>query len=228
MSLDDQASDLEVSIHTSRCREVLRFADSADLTFYNGFNPHLPLPGGVAVVLLTSCDAWKVSIHTSRCREVLPEYEPQGVLPICEFQSTPPVAGRCCLEARRATLGHSGVSIHTSRCREVLPSAKLGVTIPFFGFQSTPPVAGRCCLRRPWRANRITQVSIHTSRCREVLPINRKAVVQPCQPVSIHTSRCREVLPSRKSSTPFRNSFQSTPPVAGRCCQSTRAHHLLL
>ena len=37
----------------------------------DGFNPHLPLPGGDALNHFKSSKDNHVSIHTSRCREVM-------------------------------------------------------------------------------------------------------------------------------------------------------------
>ncbi len=111
------------------------------------------------------------------------------------FQSTPPVAGRCCDSASSSHAALKFVSIHTSRCREVLRHG-----------------AGQIIA--------ICTVSIHTSRCREVLH-RPHGSANLLFLVSIHTSRCREVLHSamRATSSPD-GLFQSTPPVAGRCCSS--------
>ncbi len=147
---------VSVSIHASRCWEAMprsgtyrrtprRFQstppvagrrcghDESAFCGVHGFNPRLPLLGGDAVFVCSDSHRPAVSIHASRCWEAMLREE-GSELWVTWFQSTPPVAGRRCLD-------------------------DLIQRVFRFTFQSTPPVAGRRCVDRHsmssprWRFN---------------------------------------------------------------------------
>ena len=133
-----------------------------------------------------------------------------------KFQSTPPVAGRRCVEGAFAERRHVYVSIHAPRCREAMHS-ELG-TVTYGGlFQSTPPVAGRrCALASEFPARGDIRFNP-----RPPLPGGDAAVSQNVGiniPVSIHAPRCREAMQAAFGGAEQIDQFQSTPPVAGRRC----------
>ena len=159
------------------------------------FNPRPPLPGSDAWLVCPECACIIVSIHAPRCRGAMPNR--------IHFAAA-----------------HFVVSIHAPRCRGAMPASGHHCRRMFYRFNPRPPLPGSDarCARKTWR---------HPGcfNPRPPLPGSdaatyRAAILNAI--VSIHAPRCRGAMPSHGPSITGTGRFQSTPPVAGERCGTTR------
>ena len=186
---------LSVSIHAPRCR------------------------GAMPQAIQFTSSGPDVSIHAPRCRGAMLSCRAPSPCPAPGFQSTPPVAGGRCKNAKAKMTRFRLVSIHAPRCRGAMRGTGCRLRRYYSQFQSTPPVAGgRCAAREAFDIE--LKVSIHAPRCR-----GGDAAWVTLLGVAIFCFNPRPPLPGGDAALAreyccWSSWFQSTPPVAGgRCIQ---------
>ena len=181
-----------VSIHASRCREAMLARD-----------------------VMARRQAG-VSIHASRCREAMHLDDVQALAYI-SFQSTPPVAGRRCVNMKTSPGESNGFNP-----RLPLPGGDAmsggGGSSVVNGFNPRLPLPGGDA---PCSQDAAGEKSCFNPR----LPLpggdaRQQKLSATITNVSIHASRCREAMRDSDQDTESPARFQSTPPVAGRRCFS--------